>query len=68
STSDAFIAKGFLKLFSLNSVMGFLVVGPMLDIKNTLMLFGNFKKTFVLKLIFCIVIISFTVLINFNFS
>ncbi|WP_455796393.1 permease [Clostridium butyricum] len=62
STSDAFIAKGFLKLFSLNSVMGFLVVGPMLDIKNTLMLFGNFKKTFVLKLIFCIVIISFTVL------
>ena len=68
STSDAFIAKGFLKLFSLNSVMGFLVVGPMLDIKNTLMLFGNFKKTFVLKLIFCIVIISFTILINFNFS
>ncbi len=68
STSDAFIAKGFLKLFSLNSVMGFLVVGPMLDIKNTLMLFGNFKNTFVLKLIFCIVIISFTVLINFNFS
>lgn len=68
STSDAFIAKGFLKLFSLNSVMGFLVVGPMLDIKNTFMLFGNFKKTFVLKLIFCIVIISFTVLINFNFS
>ncbi len=68
STSDAFIAKGFLKLFSLNSIMGFLVVGPMLDIKNTLMLFGNFKKTFVLKLIFCIVIISFTVLINFNFS
>lgn len=68
STSDAFIAKGFLKLFSLNSVMGFLVVGPMLDIKNTFLLFGNFKKTFVLKLIFCIVIISFTVLINFNFS
>lgn len=68
STSDAFIAKGFLKLFSLNSVMGFLVVGPMLDIKNTFMLFGNFKNTFVLKLIFCIVIISFTVLINFNFS
>ena len=68
STSDAFIAKGFLKLFSLNSVMGFLVVGPMLDIKNTFMLFGNFKKNFVLKLIFFIVIISFTVLINFNFS
>lgn len=44
STSDAFIAKGFLKQFSVNSVMGFLVVGPMLDIKNTIMIFGNFKE------------------------
>lgn len=68
STSDAFIAKGFLGSFSLNSVMGFLVVGPMVDLKNTFMLFGNFKKSFFLKLIFFIMIISFTVLINFNLS
>lgn len=63
STSDAFIAKGFLKQFSINSVMGFLVVGPMLDIKNTIMLFGNFKKKFVLKLVFSILIVSFSILI-----
>ena len=68
STSDAFIAKGFLGSFSLNSVMGFLIVGPMVDLKNTFMLFGNFKKSFVLKLIFFIMIISFTVLINLNLS
>lgn len=68
STSDAFIAKGFLKQFSINSVMGFLVVGPMLDIKNTIMLFGNFKKKFVLKLIFSILVVSFCVLINIKLS
>lgn len=64
STSDAFIAKGFLKQFSINSVMGFLVVGPMLDIKNTIMIFGNFKRKFAIKLIFFIVVVSFSILIN----
>lgn len=68
STSDAFIAKGFLKQFSINSIMGFLVVGPMIDIKNTIMLFGNFKKKFALKLIFFILIVSFSVLINIKLS
>lgn len=66
STSDAFIAKGFLKQFSMNSIMGFLVVGPMLDVKNTIMLFGSFKKKFVLKLIFAILVVSFIILINFR--
>jgi uncharacterized membrane protein YraQ (UPF0718 family) len=64
STSDAFIAKSFLKQFSINSVMGFLVVGPMLDVKNTIMLLGSFKKKFVLKLILIILVVSFGVLIN----
>lgn len=68
STSDAFVAKGFLKQFSINSVMGFLVVGPMLDIKNTIMLLGNFKKKFILKLIFFILVVSFSVLINLKLS
>jgi len=44
--------------------MGFLVVGPMLDVKNTIMLLGSFKKKFVLKLIFIIIVVSFSVLIN----
>ncbi len=68
STSDSFVAKGFLKQFSINPVMGFLVVGPMLDIKNTIMLLGNFKKKFVLKLIFFILIVSFVVLINLKLN
>ena len=62
STSDAFIAKGFLQNFSKVSVMGFLVLGPMIDIKNTMMLLGSFKKSFVIKLIGSIIIVSFIVL------
>ena len=42
--------------------MGFLVLGPMIDIKNTMMLLGSFKKSFVIKLIGSIVIVSFIVL------
>jgi len=42
STSDAFIARTFINQFPIGAVMGFLVLGPMLDIKNLLMLLGNF--------------------------
>ena len=62
STSDAFIGRSFLNNFPIGSVMGFLVVGPMIDIKNTMMLLGSFKKTFVLKLLSCIISISFILL------
>ncbi|ABR36770.1 permease [Clostridium beijerinckii] len=64
STSDAFVAKGFLRAFPISSILGFLVVGPMLDVKNTMMLFGSFKKKFVIKLIFTIILVSFSILIN----
>ncbi|MDS0524665.1 permease [Clostridium sp. SHJSY1] len=62
STSDAFIAKGFLNQFSKGSVLGFLVLGPMIDIKNTMMLLGSFKKSFVIKLLSLIVFVSFILL------
>jgi uncharacterized protein len=63
STSDAFIAKSFLNQFSISSVMGFMVLGPMLDIKNTLMLLGSFKKRFVIKLLFIVFGIVFGTLL-----
>lgn len=67
SSADAFIAKAFLNQFTLGSIVTFLLFGPMLDIKNTIMLLGNFKKKFVLKLIFFICIFNFIAgcLINF---
>ncbi|MGH4122197.1 MAG: permease [Clostridium sp.] len=66
STSDAFIARPFINQFPLGSVIGFLVLGPMLDIKNLLMLLGNFEKRVVIKLVILITVISFVVLIFFS--
>ena len=62
STSDAFIARSFTSRFTLGSVMGFMVFGPMMDIKNLLMLFSGFKKRFVLKLALVIFALNFVVL------
>lgn len=59
STSDAFIARSFLSNFSLGSIMGFLVFGPMMDIKNLLMLLSNFKRSFVIKLALLIGVVNF---------
>lgn len=68
STSDAFIGKTFLNQFSINSVMGFLVVGPMIDIKNIIVLSSFFKKKFICKLLFIIFTVSFLLMINLNIS
>ena len=51
SESDAFIARKFSGLFPDSSVLGFLVLGPMLDLKNTIMLLNVFRKDFVFFLI-----------------
>ena len=59
STSDAFIARSFLNRFPLGSILGFLVYGPMMDIKNLFMLFSLFKKRFVIELTVIITVINF---------
>lgn len=62
STSDAFIARTFVGKFSMTPIMGFLVLGPMIDVKNMMMLFGNFKPKFVVKLVGSLLFISFVLL------
>ena len=57
SSSDAVIGRSFIARFSLLPVLGFLVFGPMLDIKNILMLSGGFTKRFIVRFL----ITSFTV-------
>lgn len=59
SEADAFIASTFLGQFSIGGIVAFLVLGPMIDIKNTLMLTSSFKSRFVAKLIFLIFTICF---------
>ncbi|MEO2074027.1 MAG: permease [Bacillus sp. (in: firmicutes)] len=52
SSADAFVASSFGSTFTSGALLAFLVFGPMIDIKNTLMLFAYFKKRFVLFLLF----------------
>ncbi len=47
SQADAFIAASFRGSFSTSSILAFLLFGPMLDIKNTMMLLSTFKGRFV---------------------
>jgi uncharacterized membrane protein YraQ (UPF0718 family) len=51
SEADAFIASSFRSVFPDASLLAFLIFGPMIDIKNTLMLMQSFKTKFILKLI-----------------
>ena len=48
STSDAFIARTFMNSLSKNSILAFILLGPMIDIKNTILLNKSFNKKFVL--------------------
>ena len=59
STSDSFVGKSLLSSFSQGSVLAYLLLGPMIDIKNTIVLFGNYKKSYVITLISLIFIIIF---------
>lgn len=51
SEADAFIGSSLLSLFGNGPVVGFLVFGPMVDIKNLLMMKRYFKTSFMLKFV-----------------
>jgi uncharacterized membrane protein YraQ (UPF0718 family) len=51
SSSDAVIARSFASRFPLGAVMGFMVFGPMIDIKNVIMLSSGFSKRFIGRLV-----------------
>lgn len=59
STSDSFVGKTFIQSFTKESVIAYLLLGPMIDIKNTVVLLGNYKKRFVITLISLIFITIF---------
>ncbi len=59
SSSDAVIGKSLAFKFPAGSVMGFLVFGPMMDIKNVILLSGFFSNKFIGRLIFATVSCSF---------
>ena len=59
SSSDAVIARSLANQLPAGAVMGFLVFGPMMDIKNMLMLSSGFKKGFIVKLMLVTVTVCF---------
>jgi len=61
SEADAFVGKSFLANYSFSGVAAFLILGPMLDIKNLMMLSGAFKKSFVFKLVITTISVVFVI-------
>jgi uncharacterized membrane protein YraQ (UPF0718 family) len=68
STVDAFIALAFAGTFTTGSILGFLVFGPMVDIKSTIMYLGVFRRRTVLYLILLPLMMTLVaaVVINLN--
>ncbi len=59
STADSFVAKTFLNQMSNNSILAFLLLGPMLDIKNTFVLLKSYNKKYVMKLLISVFALVF---------
>ncbi len=64
STSDAFVASSFATTFPAASLIAFLVFGPMIDAKSTLMLLAAFRAKFV---VFLAGLVSIAVLVGVFF-
>lgn len=67
STVDAFVALGFVGTFSFGSLLSFLVFGPMVDIKSTLMYLQVFRRKPVAYLILIPFLMSLLAGITFNY-
>ncbi|MGC4019494.1 MAG: permease [Muricomes sp.] len=65
SSSDAVIARSFSNQFPMAAIMAFLVFGPMMDIKNMMMLSSGFSKRFIVRLVFTSFAVCFTVVFLF---
>jgi uncharacterized membrane protein YraQ (UPF0718 family) len=59
STSDAFFARSFLSHVSYGPALGFMTAGPMMDLKNVLMMSRYFRKRFILFIAAAVVIAVF---------
>lgn len=67
STVDAFVALGFVNAFSFGSILSFLVFGPMVDIKSTLMYLQVFRRKPVAYLILIPLLSSLLAGVAFNY-
>ncbi|PHV71981.1 hypothetical protein CS063_00455 [Sporanaerobium hydrogeniformans] len=61
ASSNAFIARGFLGVIPLSGIVGYMVMGPILDIKNLFLMLGHFSKKFIF--LYCGIVISLSFII-----
>ncbi|MBE5960182.1 MAG: permease [Lachnospiraceae bacterium] len=61
SSSDAIVARSYQSSFSMGALYGFMVLGPMMDIKNMLMLTSGFTRKFVIRLMITCFLVCFAV-------
>ncbi|WP_161598873.1 permease [Bacillus mesophilum] len=57
SEADAFVAASFSSMVPSESLLAFLVFGPIIDLKNTLVMLSSFKLRFVLLFTIAVVIV-----------
>jgi uncharacterized protein len=62
SEADAFIGASFSSIFPTSSILGFLIFGPMIDLKNTLMMLSVFRFRFVMSMLTLVVSVVFIIL------
>ncbi|MCA1031480.1 permease [Bacillus timonensis] len=66
SEADAFVASSFGSIFTTSSLVAFLVYGPMIDFKNTLLMLAYFKKRFVVLFVVTVTIVVYCCTIIFR--
>lgn len=67
STVDSFVALAFVNSFTTGSILSFLVFGPMVDIKSSLMFLGVFQRRVVAYLIVLPLLMTLLMGIVWNF-
>lgn len=68
STVDAFLALSFVNSFTTGSILSFLVFGPMVDIKSSLMFLGVFRRRTVAYLILLPMLLTLLISIFINLN
>jgi uncharacterized membrane protein YraQ (UPF0718 family) len=67
SSSDAVVARSFASGFPAGALLGFMVLGPMMDIKNVLMLSSCFSRVFVARLAATAFVICFAAVLLYAY-
>jgi uncharacterized membrane protein YraQ (UPF0718 family) len=66
SSSDAVVARSFADQFPPGAVMGFLLFGPMMDVKNFMILSHSFPRHFIVKLSIIAFAVCFSAVLLFS--